>query len=73
MTEQEYKIKYHSVDTLTPHIFSSRDITKPVGKEFRAYLSFILLNNKECLRYIHRKSLEYVNYGGSNNLSFEKW
>ena len=73
MNEKEFKMKYHSVDTLPPHIFSSRDLTKPVGKEFRDYLSFLLVNNKECLRYLHRKSLEYVNYGGSNNLSFEKW
>lgn len=73
MTEKEFKMKYHSVDTLPPHIFSSRDLTKPVGDEFRAYLSFLLLNNKECLRYIHRKSQEYVDYGGSHRLSFAKW
>ena len=73
MTEQEFKIKYHSVDALPPHIFSSRDLTKPVGKEFREYLLFLLLKNKDCLRYIHRKSLEYVDYGGSHKLSFTKW
>ena len=73
MTEQEFKRKYNDVEKLPTHIFSSRDLTKPVGKEFREYLLFLLLNNKDCLRYIHRKSLEFVNYGGSNNLSFEKW
>ena len=73
MTEQEFKRKYDDVEKLPTHIFSSRDLTKPVGKEFREYLLFLLLNNKDCLRYIHRKSLEFVNYGGSNNLSFEKW
>ena len=73
MTELEFKMKYPRVDTLPPHIFSSRDLTKPVGKEFREYLLFLLLNNKECLRYIHRKSLEYVDYGGSHKLSFTKW
>ena len=73
MTEQEFKMKYPSVDTLPPHVFSSRDLTKPVGREFREYLSFLLANNKECLRYIHRKSLEYVDYGGSHRLSFAKW
>jgi len=73
MTEQEFKRKYNDVEKLPTHIFSSRDLTKPVGKDFREYLLFLLLNNKDCLRYIHRKSLEFVNYGGSNNLSFEKW
>lgn len=73
MTEKEFKRRYGSVEKLPPHIFSSRDLTKPVGKEFREYLSFLLLNKRDCLRYIHRKSLEFVNYGGSNNLSFEKW
>ena len=73
MTEAEFKRKYNSVDKLPPHIFSSRDLTKPVGKEFKEYLLFLLLNNKDSLRYLHRKSLEYVDYGGSNNLSFSKW
>ena len=73
MTEQEFKRKYGDVEKLPPHIFSSRDLTKPVGKEFREYLLFLLLNNKDCLRYIHRKSLEYVDYGGSHKLSFTKW
>ena len=73
MTEQEFKRKYDDVGKLPTHVFNSRDLTKPVGTEFREYLLFLLLNNKDCLRYIHRKSLEFVNYGGSNNLSFEKW
>ena len=73
MNEQEFKRKYNSVENLPPHIFSSRDLTKPVGREFREYLLFLLLNNKDTLRYIHRKSLEYVDYGGSHNLSFPRW
>lgn len=73
MTEQEFKRKYKSVEKLPPHIFKSRDLTKPVGKEFREYLLFLVVNKPECLRYIHRKSLEFADYGGSNVLAFSKW
>ena len=42
MTEQEFKRKYNDVEKLPTHIFSSRDLTKPVGKEFREYLLFLI-------------------------------
>lgn len=73
MTEIQFKKKYNSVDKLPTHLFKSRDLTKPVGKEFREYLLFLLNNNPECLKYLHRKSQEFSDYGGSFRLSWDKW
>lgn len=73
MQESSFKRKYSSVDSLPPHVFLNRDMTKPVGKEFIEYLSFLVKHRPEALRYIHRKAQEFVDYGGANQLPFHKW
>lgn len=73
MTEKEFKHKYKTVSSLPTHLFRSRDLTKPVGKEFIAFLTFLMNNNPDSLRYLHRKSLEFSDYGGANKLSWAKW
>lgn len=73
MQESSFKRKYSSVASLPPHVFLNRDMTKPVGKEFIEYLSFLVNHRPEALRYIHRKAQEFVDYGGANQLPFHKW
>ena len=73
MTEQQFKRKYNSVSSLPTHLFRSRDLTKPVGQEFREYLLFLVNTNPEALRYLHRKSLEFSDYGGANKLGWHRW
>ena len=73
MQESSFKKKYNNVDNLPPHVFMNRDMTRPVGKEFIEYLAFLIKHNPETLRYIHRKAQEYVDYGGANQIPFNKW
>lgn len=73
MTPEAFKRKYNTVDKLPKHVFTDRALCKPVGEELKAFLTFLVLNEPETLRYLHRKGQEYVEYGGANVLDFAKW
>lgn len=73
MTPEQFKRKYSTVGKLPKHVFKDCELSKPVGEEFRSYLTFLVLNEPDALRYIHRKGQEYVDYGGANHLPFFRW
>ena len=73
MTPEQFKRRYKSVEDLPAHIFTDRELSAPVGEELRAFLQFLLDNEPEALRYLHRKGQEYIDYGGANVLSWTKW
>jgi len=73
MTPEQFKRKYNTVDKIPKHVFIDRELSKPVGTELKEFLTFLVLNEPETLRYLHRKGQEYKDYGGANLLSFSKW
>ena len=73
MTPEQFKRKYNSIDKLPKHVFVDRELSKPVGDELKEFLTFLVLNEPETLRYLHRKGQEYVEYGGANLLPFSRW
>lgn len=73
MTPEQFKRKFNTVQSLPAHIFTDRELSAPVGKEFRDFLRFLVEHSPETLRYIHRKGQEYVDYGGANNLPWSRW
>ena len=73
MTPEQFKKKYKAVEELPAHVFTDRELSAPVGEELCQFLQFLLDNEPETLRYLHRKGQEYTDYGGANVLSWSKW
>lgn len=73
MTPTDFKRKYKSVEDLPSHVFTDRELSNPIGEELCEFLQFLLDNEPDTLRYIHRKGQEYVDYGGANVMPWAKW
>ena len=73
MTPAQFKKKYSKVEDLPAHVFTDRELSAPVGVDLCEFLQFLLDNEPDALRYLHRKGQEYIDYGGANVLSWTKW
>lgn len=60
--------------TKIPHVFFNVELTKPASKELHKYLSLCLEHYPDSLKYLHRKSQEYVKHGsGVRKMGYEDW
>lgn len=55
------------------HIFTNKDLTIPATKELLVYLWQLYREDKEVLRYLHRKCQEYIKYNGCHVITFANW
>lgn len=56
-----------------PWIFKNRDLTIPSCKELHTYLTLLVEDNPEQLRFLHSQSQKYIKYGGANTYTFKGW
>lgn len=56
-----------------PWIFRNRDLTIPATRELQKYLALVIEEDVELLRFLYRRSQEYVKFGGANTYTFKKW
>lgn len=56
-----------------PHVFKNKELTVPATKDLLIYLWMLYKQDKEVLRYLHRRSQEYINHGGAYLSTFKAW
>lgn len=54
-------------------IFRNRDLTIPANKATREWLVYMAENFEEHLKFLHKKSQEYVRFGGANAYTWGAW
>lgn len=56
-----------------PWIFKNRDLTIPSTQELHTYLTLLVNDDPEPLRFLYSKSQEYTKYNGANAYTFKRW
>lgn len=56
-----------------PWIFRNRDLTIPSTQELKEYLTILVEDDIENVRFLHRRQQEYLKFGGGNAYAFSKW
>lgn len=54
-------------------IFRNRDLTIPANTDTKEWLNFMVANFPDDLKFLHKKSQEYVRFGGANAYLWSKW
>ena len=54
-------------------IFRNRDLTIPANTETKDFLCYMVEHYPDDLKFLYKKSQEYVRFGGANTYSWKMW
>lgn len=71
--KKQIKEPYESISDVPPLCFWDRFYTEPASQDTYDFLQYMLSDNKQALKGLHRRCQEYIDYGGAYKITWTKW